>query len=74
MIFAAGALLPQEELPALTFVGYTDAAGRAYSHLETNDFTARIEDYQRLQYNNLFGGQDRLAAFFDPESGGATGG
>ena len=60
--------------PALTFVGYTDAAGRAYSHLETNDFTARIEDYQRLQYNNLFGGQDRLAAFFDPESGGATGG
>ena len=48
--------------------------GRAYSHLETNDFTARIEDYQRLQYNNLFGGQDRLAAFFDPESGGATGG
>ena len=64
----------QEELPALTFVGYTDAAGRAYSHLETNDFTARIEDYQRLQYNNLFGGQDRLAAFFDPESGGATGG
>ena len=57
----------QEELPALTFVGYVDQTGRAYSHLETNDFTARIEDYQRLQYNNLFGGQDRLAAFFDPE-------
>ena len=55
-------------------MGYTDALGEAYSHLETNDFTARIEDYQRLQYNNLFGGQDRLAAFFDPESGGATGG
>ena len=64
----------QEELPALTFVGYVDQTGRAYSHLETNDFTARIEDYQRLQYNNLFGGKDRLAAFFDPESGGATGG
>ena len=64
----------QKTLPALTFVGYTDALGEAYSHLETNDFTARIEDYQRLQYNNLFGGQDRLAAFFDPESGGATGG
>ena len=64
----------QEELPAICFPGYTDAEGNAYSHLETNDFTARIEDYQRLQYNNLFGGQDRLAAFFDPESGGATGG
>ena len=64
----------QEELPALTFVGYVDQTGHAYSHLETNDFTARIEDYQRLQYNNLFGGKDRLAALFDPESGGATGG
>lgn len=64
----------QEELPALTFVGYVDQTGHAYSHLETNDFTTLIEDYQRLQYNNLFGGKDRLAAFFDPESGGATGG
>ena len=55
-------------------MGYVDQTGHAYSHLETNDFTTLIEDYQRLQYNNLFGGKDRLAAFFDPESGGATGG
>ena len=64
----------QKTLPALTFVGYTDALGEAYSHLETNDFTPLIDAYQSFQYNNLFGGQDRLAAFFDPESGGATGG
>ena len=70
------------ETTSLNFLGqyllrYAGIAGTPYgdySHLETNDFTARIEDYQRLQYNNLFGGQDRLAAFFDPESGGATGG
>ena len=56
----------QKTLPALTFVGYTDAAGQAHSHLETNDYTALIEDYQRVQYNNLFGGEDRLDRFFDP--------
>ena len=45
----------QTTLPAVTFVGYTDAEGKAYSHLETNDYTALIQDYQRLQYDRLFG-------------------
>ena len=40
----------QREIPALTFVGYTDAAGRAYSHLETNDYTRRIGAYAIVQY------------------------
>ena len=56
----------QTRLPAVTFVGYVDADGRAYSHLETNGFTPVIEDYQRVQYNNLFGGKERLTALFDP--------
>ena len=60
----------QERLPALTFVGYVDGTGHAYSHLETNDFTEQIQDYQRLQYNALFGGEERLAALFSPSSGG----
>ena len=55
----------QEQLPALTFVGYVDRKGRAYSHLETNDYTALIQDYQCVQYNNLFGGDERLAELFD---------
>ena len=54
----------QTQLPAVTFVGYVDEAGQAYSHLETNDFTALIEDYQRVQYNNLFGGGDRQEGLF----------
>ena len=54
----------QSQLPAVTFVGYVDEEGQAYSHLETNDFTALIEDYQRVQYNNLFGGGDRLEGLF----------
>ena len=45
----------QQTLPALTFVGYTDGEGNAYSHLETNGYTEKIQDYQRLQYVRLFG-------------------
>ena len=48
----------QKTIPALTFVGYTDAAGNAYSHLENNQFTGKIQDYQRLQYVRLFGGEE----------------
>ena len=55
----------QEQLPALTFVGYLDQSGHAYSHLETNDYTTLIQDYQCVQYNNLFGGDERLTELFD---------
>lgn len=55
----------QGQLPALTFVGYVDQYGQAYSHLETNDYTALIQDYQCVQYNNLFGGGQRQSALFD---------
>ena len=54
----------QTRLPAITFVGYVDQTGKAYSHLETNEFTACIEDYQRIQYNNLFGGERRQSQLF----------
>ncbi len=53
-----------QTIPALTFVGYTDAAGNAYSHLETNGFTALIRQYQAMQYNNLFGENQRHAEWF----------
>ena len=56
----------QQQLPALTFVGYMDTAGQAHSHLETHDYAALIEDYQQVQYNNLFGGGGRRSAVFDP--------
>lgn len=48
----------QGVVPALTFVGYQDALGAAYSHLETTDYTPFIQDYQALQYDRLFGGED----------------
>lgn len=48
----------------MTFVGYTDAGGRAYSHLEQNEYTGLIEQYRQVQYNNLFGGVDRREQYF----------
>ena len=54
----------QEQLPAMTFVGYTDTSGHAYSHLENNEYTSLIEQYRQVQYNNLFGGKDRREQYF----------
>lgn len=53
-------------MPAMTFVGYTDAQGNAYSHLETTQFTPFIEEYRSLQYNNLFGKNLRRKQWFAP--------
>ena len=54
----------QQKLPAMTFVGYVDANGKAYSHLEINDYTSMIEDYRTFAYDNLFGGQTRHAQYY----------
>ena len=45
----------RQTIPALTFVGYTDSQGNAHSHLENNEYTRLIEDYQCVQYDRLFG-------------------
>ena len=49
---------------AMTFVGYIDQNGKAYSHLEQNEYTTLIEDYRTLAYDNLFGGQSRHAQYY----------
>lgn len=51
-------------IPAMTFAGYFDSEGNAYSHMETNDFTPKIDAYRTVQYNELFGGADRQNALF----------
>ena len=54
----------QKTIPAMTFAGYFDSEGNAYSHLDTTALTPLIEDYGRVQYNNLFGGDERLSELF----------
>ncbi|MFQ9916726.1 MAG: hypothetical protein ACLRWQ_10365 [Flavonifractor plautii] len=62
--------------PPSRFAGYTRRGGPVPTAIwRPTTSPPRIDGtISRLQYNNLFGGEDRLAAFFDPESGGATGG
>ena len=57
----------QEVLPAMTFVGYIDQNGKAYSHLEQNEYTTLIEDYRTLAYDNLFGGHSRHAQYYQAQ-------
>ena len=45
----------RNEIPALTFSGYFDSEGEAHSHLETNAFDEKIEEYQIVQYDRMFG-------------------
>ena len=45
----------RQEIPALTFSGYFDREGNAHSHLETNEFAEKIEEYQIVQYQEMFG-------------------
>ena len=51
-------------IPAMTFAGYFDSEGNAYSHLETTEMTDLIRQYQTVQYNELFGGADRQSSLF----------
>ena len=51
-------------IPAMTFAGYFDSEGNAYSHLETTEMTDLIRQYQTVQYNELFGGTDRQSSLF----------
>lgn len=45
----------RQTLPVVTFVGYMDQEGDAYSHTELSPFTSLINDYQCVQYERLFG-------------------
>lgn len=56
----------EQQFPVFTFVGYMDADGKAYSHLESNRYDSLIEDYRAFAYNNLFGAQQRCGSFFQP--------
>ena len=56
----------EQQLPVFTFVGYMDADGKAYSHLESNRYDPMIEDCRAFAYNNLFGAQQRCGSFFQP--------
>lgn len=58
----------QEDLSAVTFVGYVDREHNAYSFYESTQYDDLLYTYSVVQYNNLFGGSDRANVFFSSPS------
>ena len=54
----------QKTIPAMTFAGYFDSEATHTAIWIPQKFTPLIEDYERVQYNNLFGGDERQAELF----------
>lgn len=48
-----------DTIPVVTFAGYQDKIGNAYSHLERTNFTPLLQDYQCVQYERLFGLEEK---------------
>ncbi len=51
-------------VPMINALGYTDPAGMQHHFGETTEETPWIDGYRIVQYNNLFGGKDRLDDYY----------
>ena len=54
----------QEQIPVITGNGYMDSEGNYYSFEEHSEYLELIQDYQLIQYNNIFDGKNRIKDLF----------
>jgi phosphoglycerol transferase MdoB-like AlkP superfamily enzyme len=54
----------QKTLPVISAVCYMDAEGNVYANDEESEYSDLIEEYQMIQYNELFDEDNRLDEFF----------
>ena len=55
----------REEIPCINALGYWGADGNYYDLKdETSPYYSRVKEYQFLEYNNIFGKEDRIDSFF----------
>lgn len=54
----------QKKLPVISAVCYMDAEGNLYENDEKSEYSDLIEEYQMIQYNNLFDVENRHNDFF----------
>lgn len=52
-------------VPAITRSGHLESDGIWYEYFEDTDVTEKINEYERIQYNNVFGKQYRINEFFE---------
>ncbi len=55
-----------ESVPAITALGYWDAAGKHYESTETSELTDKLSGYRNVTYNLLFDSKDKLNEYFLP--------
>lgn len=54
----------QKTLPVITALGYMDNDGNIYSYDEETEYSALLEEYEVLQYNNLFDSDHKVESIF----------
>lgn len=56
-----------EQIPVLTGIGMLDASGTAYLSGEDTPYEELLNDYQILQYNQLFDEDEKIERLFKPQ-------
>lgn len=56
-----------EQLPVINSVGYIDAEGNYYRWSDNTQYITMLEEYERIQYNNIFDPDHKNTAIFYPE-------
>lgn len=55
-----------EEIPVITALGYFGADGKYYQlNDESSPYYEKLQEYEMLQYNNMFDSSNRIENFFD---------
>ncbi|MGI5958792.1 MAG: LTA synthase family protein [Massiliimalia sp.] len=57
-----------ETIPVFCRYGYYDQEGNLYSLEDENEYSELINNYQILQYNNMFDSKNRISSIFDMPS------
>lgn len=53
-----------EKLPVIDTVGYIDAAGTYYRWSDTSEYTGILDEYEKIQYNNIFDSENKDTDIF----------
>ncbi len=53
-----------ERLPVIDTVGYIDAAGTYYRWSDTSEYAAVLDEYEKIQYNNIFDSENKNTDIF----------
>ena len=56
-----------EKLPIIDSVGYKDADGNYYSYNEESEYDELLDDYEKVQYNNLIDAENRIDSLYTIE-------